>query len=443
MSESSLSSLESVIDNNRESDLDITISEYFNKLCNINNSKMPANNQPIRPIPVLDVKNLSIIPSFDGNPNKLHRFISACESILTHYYDRNDPNSFQNNLLLNGILNKLENRAEEVVGINGVDNWDDIKNTLLQNFGDQRDENCLNLDLVNLRQKTHETPQQFYEKIIHLLNTICNYIALHSQSEEEKIYKRDFFTKQALKSFLAGLKDPLGPTIRAMRPTSLAQAMQFINEENNIKYYQNNSNPAFKNPNPPFSQQIARPKLNTQQMPIFQPMNFQQRQHFPQYSQYPQFQQFPQHFSSNQFPRGPIDIRPIANPPQRRLPTNSQVFGKPQNVWKPRPQTPQPRPQPMSVCASTSNMRTPQFGQQNTSNNRYNHFANQTRQARPGVIIEEVFNTEFSEQPTEDYATEPELENSYTEEDQGYSCESYHDEHPQNFQEPLCQNETT
>ncbi|KAJ8910720.1 hypothetical protein NQ315_005894 [Exocentrus adspersus] len=88
----------------------------------------------------------------------------------------------------------LEGRAEEVVAINGANNWDDIKNALIQNFGDQRDENCLNQDLVNLRQKPNETPYQFHENVIHLLNTICNYIDLHCGALEQQ-YKREFFKK--------------------------------------------------------------------------------------------------------------------------------------------------------------------------------------------------------------------------------------------------------
>lgn len=213
--------------------LELDLENFFSKLRIGTNSR---KNNVMAP-PVLDIKNLSIIPHFDGNCNKLHRFISAAESILTHYYDQANPNSFQNTLLLNGILNKLDGRAEEVVAIYGAKSWEDIKNALLQNFGDQRDENCLNQDLVNLRQKPHETPFQFHEKVLHLLNAICNYIDLHC-TLAERDSKRDFFTKQALKTFLAGLRDPLGPVIRAMRPTTLAQAVQFITEEDNIKYYQ-------------------------------------------------------------------------------------------------------------------------------------------------------------------------------------------------------------
>lgn len=386
MSESSLSQIDSIIENNREIDLDLT--DIFNKSCTIStinkNLIMQANTEN-RSVPTLDIKNLSIIPNFDGNPNKLHRFINSSESILCHYFDSNNPNNFQNILLLNGILNKLEGRAEEVVSITGASDWGTIKRTLIQNFGDQRDENCLNLDLVNMKQRNNETPFQFHERIIHILNTICNYIDLHSDNDGEKIYKREFFRKQALKSFLAGLREPLGPIIRAMRPTTIAQAVQFISEENNIKYYQNANNQLTKPQNNSHSQRNPNHFNAQRQQPSFR---------LPQ-NQQPQFRQFlSQPSTSNQFPTGPINIRPYMNQPPQRFPTNSQVFGKPKNNWQPRPQIPQQRPQPMSVCTSTVNNKPPQF-----NSPRFNHFANVTNCARPGVIIEEVFNTEFNEQP--------------------------------------------
>lgn len=370
---------------------------------NISNNSTNSNNLNM-PVPALDIKNLSIIPNFDGNPNKLYRFISASESILTHYFDKTNLANFQNVLLMNGILNKLEGRAEEVIAINGADSWDDIKNTLLQNFGDQRDENCLNQDLVNLRQKPNETPHQFHKRVLHLLNTICNYIDLRC-AEGERHSKRDFFTKQALKTFVAGLKEPLGPMIRAMRPTSLAQAIQFITEEENIKYYQrsNQFNPVFKKP-------------VMQNRPIPQP----QIRHFPQPST-----SFAHPSTSSQFPRGPINIQSHTTPPVQKFPTNAQTFGKPQNVWKPNPKAPQPKPVPMSM--STRNT-TPQF----KSQYRNNYF--QGNSQKPNFASEELFNTEFNE-PQPDYTVEYSL-NEQQEPDYSYP---YTDEQTdyENFQETL------
>lgn len=411
MSDSS-NSVDSFCESN--TDLESNLVESFNRLAlelnleeNVateqSSSSSKINNFVLKSkmsLPILDIKNLSIIPNFDGNPNKLHRFISASESILTHYYDIQNTNNFQNILLLNGILNKLEGRAEEVIAINGANSWESIKKTLLQNFGDQRDENCLNQDLVNLRQKPNETPQQFHEKIIHLLNTICNYIDLHCDADE-RLYKRNFFTKQALKTFLAGLREPLGPIIRAMRPQSLVEALQFISEEDNIKYFQKsyNSAPVIKKT-------------------IFQ--NYPQTQRFTP-------KQYVQPSTSNQFPRGPINVQRHPNPPMQKFPTHSQVFGKPQNVWKPNPNNrpPQTRPTPMST--STRNTM-PHF------KNSPNYFQNYNQ--KPTFISEELFNTELDEaEQSEDqdvYFSAQQFEEPSNETSNYYTGDEFQN---QNFQE--------
>lgn len=195
---------------------------------------------------------LLIIPKYDGNPNQLNRFIESCECILTQYYNPVDATCFNNIILLHSILNRLEGKAEEIVNINGVSSWLEMKQVLLKNFGDQRDENCLTRDLVNMKQE-QESPQDFYNRCMHTLNTIINYVSLHETDKQIITCKRSFFQSQTLKTFLAGLKEPLGTTIRAMRPEDMPTALNYIKEEENIKYAQkNNSNNSFKNNNSKF-----------------------------------------------------------------------------------------------------------------------------------------------------------------------------------------------
>lgn len=200
---------------------------------------------------------LTIVPDYDGNPNQLYRFISTSESILTQFYNENEPNNFQNQIVLQNILGKLRGRAEEVVNIHGSATWASVKSVLLQHFSDQRDEKALNRDLVNLRQE-NESPQQFYTRCMQLLNTIINYVSLHENDENLKTGKRTFFTAQTLKTFLAGLKEPLGSTIRAMRPVDMPSALMFIKEEQNIQYLQKNMHD---------NQSVSKPS-NQSKMPI-------------------------------------------------------------------------------------------------------------------------------------------------------------------------------
>ncbi|KAH1028479.1 hypothetical protein HUJ05_001834 [Dendroctonus ponderosae] len=77
-----------------------------------------------------------------------------------------------------------------------------------------------------------------------------------------------------------------------------------------------------------------------------------------------------------------IQSRPL---PSRQYPTNSQVFGKPQNVFRPNqvPQNQLPRPTPMSLTTRTSNY---QFRKPNMPNN---HFTRNSNPNQRNFISEE------------------------------------------------------
>lgn len=107
MSESSVPITDSVIECNRETELDLEISDFFQKaFCRIT-EQVQAEAHVISPF---DIKNLSIIQNLKENLNKLQ-----------------DQANFQNVLLFNVILNKLEDSAEDLVGIRGANTWVEIK----------------------------------------------------------------------------------------------------------------------------------------------------------------------------------------------------------------------------------------------------------------------------------------------------------------------------
>ncbi|KAG5870843.1 hypothetical protein JTB14_029549 [Gonioctena quinquepunctata] len=390
--------------------------ELSNLLVNSNiSSDNISNNQSIEVIeimapPTFDVKNLCILLNFDGNPNEPYDFIKVASTLLNHYWHRVNTGCIQNILLLQGIISKLIGRAEEVVCY-GCDNWDSIKNTLIQNFGDQRDENSLTRDLVNLRRFPNESPIQFYEKCMGLLNTICNYIDLHHDDAALKRSKKEFFQQQTLTTFLAGLKEPLA-TIRAMRLPNLSSAIQYIQEGNNIRYLQRNHGPpqiqtANRNPMPTMTHLFSRQRMPTYAT-NFGPISYANKTPRP-------------------FPQGPMNIPPRHNPPAQRFFTNQQVFEKPQNVGATRnnPNNPsisqQPKPTPMSV--STRN--TGPLTQNRRQSQNFQNFRSQPQQG-PNFTSEELFNIEQYDQyigetstshenlghfpenaPPEDYTEEP------------------------------------
>lgn len=289
---------------------------------------------------------INVVPKFDGNVNHLYRFLTTCETILGRFYDENNPGSFDNQIVLHSIISKLEGKADEAVNINGSTTWQQIKDVLLQHFSDQRDENSLNRDLVNLKQE-NESPHQFYNRCLHLLNTIVNYVNLHEQLPNVRDCKRDFFTAQALKTFLAGLKEPLGSTIRAMRPDNLPIALQYIKEEENIQYIRNKNNYWRQSDNKPIGQ--PKPFINSNKS-------------------------FPSQMNnkSNNYPNNNKGFTPRPNNNN----INQTLFNKPSFPFKSQPfkqqfqqqSSNQPKPEPMSGISYQSAQRKPNIPYQQPRN---------------------------------------------------------------------------
>lgn len=333
---------------------------------------------------------LKCLPEFDGNPNDLHNYITISESIINKFYDTANPNSFENSYILFSITSKLQGNAKAVVNISGSTSWTELKDVLLRNFSDQRDEACLNRDMTMLRQMSNETAQKFYDRVIHLLNLICSYVNLHETSEEAKTLKCNLYQELALKMYLAGIREPLGTTIRCMKPTKLSEALQYVIQEENVRYFQSTSSKfsmqpprkPFESPKPVFqNQHQVRPTFPTQNF-VTPNNNFRQQ---------------------NYFPSQPISIRQRTNLPPPKYFTNSQVFGKPQNsnVFKPNANRQLPKPTPMSI--STRNTGKP-----------LNYFPNANPNAKPNFVSEELYNTETTQIPDQNQGDI--IENSYYDE---------------------------
>ncbi|XP_026326336.1 uncharacterized protein LOC113235027 [Hyposmocoma kahamanoa] len=97
-------------------------------------------------------KALRPVPEFDGNPNVLTRFIRICDQLVINYI-KNEAGAELNNLcLLNGILNKITGNAARTINSNGIpESWQGVRNALINNFSDQRDETALYNDLSLLK----------------------------------------------------------------------------------------------------------------------------------------------------------------------------------------------------------------------------------------------------------------------------------------------------
>lgn len=182
--------------------------------------------------------SLRFVPEFDGNPHILTRFIKLCDQLVVTYFKPQVGHELENQALINGILNKVTGSAARLINCNGIpDTWQGIKNSLINNFADHRDETSLYSDLA-MQTQGFSTPQEFYERCQNLFSTIMTHISLHENVVTTIDAKRDLYRKLTLQSYLRGLKDPLGCRIRCMRPESIEKALQYVQDEINIMYWQ-------------------------------------------------------------------------------------------------------------------------------------------------------------------------------------------------------------
>lgn len=343
---------------------------------NLNFSSLNNTENIYRIMAQFKPEYLSCVPQFDGNPCELNRYLATCKSLIDNFYNNTDNNCFQNIFLINSLIGKLSGNARLVVNVQNVSTWDALKNTLTRHFADRRDESCLNRDLVLTKQYGNETPQAYYDRVLELLNLLCSYVDAHDNAATAQI-KRNLYTELALKTFLAGLREPLGNTIRCMSPIDLADAIQLVIRESNTKYFQNQHN---NNNN------TNQTKQKSQQQPVRfngPTRNFGYNNYTPN-----QFRQ--------PFPSQPINIRPNANIRPQKFFTNAQVFGKQNqtNVFKQDPNKILPKPTPMSGVSFQNNQN--QFRPAAQASN-----YRQQYQQQPKYTVEELFNTQLDPTPEE------------------------------------------
>jgi hypothetical protein len=175
-----------------------------------------------------------MIPEYDGDQSTLFDFIEAVNFAI-----ENVPENQQNALIF-VIKSKLVGKARKFISSRQLQEWNDIKDLLISHYGDCRDTEGLLRDLNSSFQKSNETPRAFAQRIEDLLTRIRSSVALNNELNQAARNALNLsHEKMALKTFLAGLSDPLGSIIRSQKPNTLEQAEQFLIEEENITYLKN------------------------------------------------------------------------------------------------------------------------------------------------------------------------------------------------------------
>lgn len=309
------------------------------------------------------------IPQFSGNDyNTLEIFIEHCESLLQTYINRTNPQDPLNSFLIRAIIGKLNGRALMLIGSRPeIRNWDELKDLLRLSFGDQRNLDCLVQELIALKPHKNESFFTFGQRIQKCRSAVASKLKSMNFTKPQCQFRMENYDELSLKTFIRGLTGRIQDMVRLRNPNSLELAISYVLEEENFLYNQkqylgnqssnhSNSNfnriPALKNTQPNtqnYSNLGQRPSYNIP------------RQHYIPNNQHYQSNYNP--YLRSTFPSQPVQVQPRYLPPHR-LPTNKEVFGPPQNVWKPTGQVPQNKPTPMSVStrntSAQNNNYTPQ-----------------------------------------------------------------------------------
>lgn len=92
---------------------------------------------------------IDVIPNFDGTPSLLNDFIDACDELIDNY--GNSESDVQNKFLIRAIKHKLRVQAQVNTSTRlEIGTRPEIKETLTLTFGDPRDLDTLQQDIIHL-----------------------------------------------------------------------------------------------------------------------------------------------------------------------------------------------------------------------------------------------------------------------------------------------------
>lgn len=180
----------------------------------------------------------SFIPSYDGNQETLSDFINAAEFVFGQINENTRP------VFLLSVKTKLISEAKIFISSRNITTWETLKQLLIGHFGDARDREGLIRDLTMCIQSNSETPRQFVQRIETLLTKLRNCLSLdHTLTADTRNLLTSSHEKIALKTILAGLKDPLGTVIRSQRPADIDEVINLIVDEEGIHYLKSKHSP--------------------------------------------------------------------------------------------------------------------------------------------------------------------------------------------------------
>lgn len=339
-----------------------------------------------------------MLPDYSGGSRNLAYFIKQADSYI-NLLKRPEENCLFNKLLFEQVKSKIIGEARDVLISSKCATWSEIKDTLLNKFGDPRSEDLLANDLATCFQLTNETYEQYYERIKVKLQTLLEHISIREINNDIKISKTNMYTNNALSTFKAGVAEPYCSLMINLHIDTLEQALfqcrKYDNDKSQIGFMNFLRNKGKNTHSSPMNHIKGK-------YPMKNPAhNMPPQRHHSYISNYDNSQNIPK------FPTGPVNIQPRPAPQQKFF-TNEQVFGK----------KPEPKPTPMSVCTRLTN-KMQSNKPQNFNRNFFKVGPKPTNYA-----VEEVYNAEIENDVEE-------VDSEYYEEDSEENFREQASENPQ------------
>lgn len=191
---------------------------------------------------------LSLIPKFDGDKDILNLFLRKSEYILRNFSGPN--NAIQSTYNFHAITSRLCGRAAALLNEReDITTWDQLRSIFIQHFGDPRSEDCVAIELENLKIKTNESYLEFCNRIQQTRSTLFSKVNLLA-NEEMKAAKRVIYSNLSLNVFLYNLSEDLIRIVRLRNCTSLESALSVVMEEVNFQFQYNAKNNTKLAPHP-------------------------------------------------------------------------------------------------------------------------------------------------------------------------------------------------
>lgn len=195
--------------------------------------------EKIRTIPT---EMLNLIPKFDGDKRLLNLFIKRSEYVINIF--QLEGNHDQDVYIFHAITSRLVREAAYVISEReDITTWAELKEVFTHLFGDTRSEECIAIELDNLRIKLGESYSAFCNRIQILRSTLFSKVNSHD-NDHIKEERMAVYNHMSLNVFLYNLPADIVRAVRLQECDKLEDALSIVMKEVNFlsQYHSRNPN---------------------------------------------------------------------------------------------------------------------------------------------------------------------------------------------------------